>query len=534
MNILRKCIIFLCLLAANFPACANEENAEFVSYEKFGAKGDGKHDDQLAIAAAHDFANSAKLPVKVKNNATYYIGGGSRVINIMTDTDFGKAQFIIDDRRVKNRKKPVFAVKSRLKSYSLKDLTSLYKHQTKLPVLLKEKSLIQLNNGKIKRFIRYGVNANKGANQNDIIIVNKDGSIDKSTPLVWDFEEITSNTVRPIDTKQLKIRGGIFTTIANAEPGAHQYYARNMQITRSNVLVSGLVHKVIEPEAAHSFPYSGFITISGCCNVTVQDCVFTGRKVYKTVKPNSRSTSTGTYDISLNRAVNIKFINCSQTNDIFDTQYWGIMGSNFCKNLEYDRCRLSRFDAHCGVYNATIRNSALRTISVTGYGKLLVEKSTVYGRYFITLRQDYGSFWRGDVIIRNCTFIPSPGRKISNTAIIGGYHNDHHNFGYICSLPANIFIDGLDVRDGNHAKNYKGVNVFSVFNSNYIKNKKYKELYPITKPKQVVSKKFTCASGKYLSLSSNKAMFRGVKFSDEARKKRAKEYSQQQKNAKKR
>ena len=69
---------------------------------------------------------------------------------------------------------------------------------------------------------------------------------------------------------------------------------------------------------------------------------------------------------------------------------------------------------------------------------------------------------------------------------------------------------------------------------NYIKNKKYKELYPITKPKQVVSKKFTCASGKYLSLSSNKAMFRGVKFSDEARKKRAKEYSQQQKNAKKR
>ena len=534
MNILRKCIIFLCLLAANFPACANEENAEFVSYEKFGAKGDGKTDDQLAIAAAHDFANSAKLPVKVKNNARYYIGGGKRVITIMTDTDFGTAKFIIDDRKVKDRRKPVFAVKSRLKGYSLKGLNSLYKHQTQLPLQLKERSLVQLNNGKIRRFIRYGVNANKGTSQNDIIIVNKDGSIDKSTPLVWDFEEITSNTVNPIDKKQLVIRGGVFTTIANAEPGAHQYYARNMQITRSNVLVSGLVHKVVEPNMPHSFPYSGFITISGCCNVTVQDCVFTGRKVYKTVKPNSKSTSTGTYDISVRRAANIKFINCSQTNDIFDTQYWGIMGSNFCKNLEYDRCKLSRFDAHCGVYNATIRNSILRTISVTGFGNLLVENSTVYGRDFIVLRQDYGSFWRGNIIIRNSTFIPSAGKKINSASIISGRHQDMHFFGYTCHLPEKVLIDGLTIRDGNHTPRYKGVSIFSEFNKNYLKNRKYKEIYPAVKPKEVTVKNMTSASNKRYSLSPNKYMFKGVKLVDEVRKQQAKARSRNAKQKEKR
>ncbi len=529
MNILRKCIIFLCLLAANFPVCANEENAEFVSYEKFGAKGDGKHDDQLAIAAAHDFANSADLPVKVKNNARYYIGGGKRVINIMTDTDFGTAQFIIDDRKVKDRRKPVFAVKSRLKSYSLKGLTSLYKHQTKLPVQLKERALVQLNNGKIRRFIRYGVNANKGTTQNDIIIVNKDGSIDKSTPLVWDFEVITSNIARPIDQEQLVIKGGVFTTIANAEPGAHQYYARNMQITRSNVLISDLTHKVIEPKVPHSFPYSGFITISGCCNVTVQNCVLTGRKVYKTVKPNSRSTSTGTYDISVNRSANIKFINCSQTNDILDRQYWGIMGSNFCKNLEYDRCKLSRFDAHCGVYNATIRNSILRTISVTGFGNLLVENSTVYSRDFIVLRQDYGSFWNGNITIRNCMQIP-PGSASNIPNVIGGRHIAEHFFGYTCVMPQNILIDGLNVRDNRHPRKYSGPALLANFNSGYLQNKKYSEPYPTVKPRQITVKKFITASGKRFILSSNKNMFKKVKLIDEDKKQRARERGRMQKD----
>ena len=513
----KKCIV-LCWAVCGIWCGADNGETEFVSYEKFGAKGDGKTDDQLAIAAAHDFANSAKLPVKVKANARYYIGGGNRVITIMTDTDFGNAEFTIDDTRVKDRSRPIFTVKSRLKGTDLKELTSLYRHQTRLPVLIKSDSLLVLYNDKVKRFIRYGVNANGGAPQTDVIIVSKDGTISKDTPLAWDFEKITRCKVLPIDKKQLIIKGGVFTTIANQEPGAHKYYARNMQIRRSNVLISGMTHKVIEPDKPHSFPYSGFISISECCNITVQDCVLSGRKVYKTVKPNSKSITTGTYDISIGRAANIKFINCSQTNDMLDARYWGIMGSNYCKNLEYDRCRLSRFDAHCGVYNATIRNSILRSISVTGYGRLLVENTTVYGGNFIVLRRDYGSFWRGNIVIRNSKFIPSAGKKINQAAVINGYHQDDHHFGYTCYMPEKIFIDGLTVRDGNHSYKYKGVSIFSDFNSNYLKNKKYKEVYPSVKPQEVTVKNLTSASNKRYDLSPNRVMFKGVKLIDEARK----------------
>jgi hypothetical protein len=121
----------------------------------------------------------------------------------------------------------------------------------------------------------------------------------------------------------------------------------------------------------------------------------------------------GSYDISVSRALNVSFVNCSQTNDINDSGYWGILGSNYCKNLVYDNCIFSRFDAHMGVANATIRNSTLghQGINAIGSGTFTVENSTIYGWNLINLRSDYGSTWQGELLIRNCVFV-QPDRRI--------------------------------------------------------------------------------------------------------------------------
>ncbi|MBK3519666.1 DUF3472 domain-containing protein [Carboxylicivirga marina] len=113
------------------------------------------------------------------------------------------------------------------------------------------------------------------------------------------------------------------------------------------------------------------------------------------------------YDIILSRALNVSFVNCRQTNDINDGKFWGIMGSNYCKNLLYDNCVLSRFDAHKGVANATIRNSkpGHSGIAANGTGKLLIDNSIIYSCVLVNLRSDYGSSWQGECIIRNCTFV---------------------------------------------------------------------------------------------------------------------------------
>ena len=81
-----------------FAAMANAQ--DFVTYEEFGAVGDGKTDDQKAIIAAHEAANKTGLPVKACDGKTYYIGNGTATAEICTDVDFGTASFVIDDHEV--------------------------------------------------------------------------------------------------------------------------------------------------------------------------------------------------------------------------------------------------------------------------------------------------------------------------------------------------------------------------------------------------------------------------------------------------
>ena len=58
----------------------------YLTYEEFGAVGDGVHDHLEAIIATHNAANERKLPVKANDSATYYIGGKCKPIIIKSDS----------------------------------------------------------------------------------------------------------------------------------------------------------------------------------------------------------------------------------------------------------------------------------------------------------------------------------------------------------------------------------------------------------------------------------------------------------------
>jgi hypothetical protein len=306
-------------------------------------------------------------------------------------------------------------------------------------------------------------------------------------PIIWDFDQITDITAHPIDETTLTITGGRFTTIANTAESKYNYYSRGIAIRRSNVLVDGLEHRVTG-EGDQGAPYGGFINIGDCSYVTVQNTILTGRKTYRTIGSAGVPVSMGSYDISLNRALNVSFVNCSQTNDIKDGKYWGIMGSNYCKNLVFDNCTFSRFDAHMGVANATIRNSTLghQGINAIGSGTFTVENSTIYGRSLINLRSDYGSTWQGEFVIRNCVFVPAGGRPIS-ASLIGGSYSGQHDFGYTCYMPERITIDNLHIDDSNHPANYQGPAIFANFNPR-MTDDSYVEKFPYVEPGKSFSK----------------------------------------------
>lgn len=483
----------------------------YVFYSNFGAKGDGKTDDIAAIAATHTFANKHNLTVKGDDKATYYIGGRKHTVNIMTDTDFGTASFIIDDTNVEDRNAHVFSVNSAKQSFKLKNVTSLNKNQDKLNVSLADSCVVIVVDSNVKRYIRYGPNQNSGSPQTDVFIVDKNGNVDKNTPIIWDFDQITEITAIPVDETILTITGGKFTTIANRVDSKYNYYARGIAIRRSNVVLDGLEHH-ITGEGDHGAPYGGFISISNCSDVTVRNTVLTGHKVYRTIGSAGTPVSMGTYDINVNKALNITFENCSQTNDIHNTAYWGIMGSNYCKNLVYDHCTFSRFDAHMGVVNAAIRNSTLghQGINAIGSGVLVVENSTINATNLINLRSDYGSTWEGEFFIRNCVFVPR-GVKSGNVNLIGGSNSGQHDFGYTCYMPERITIENLKIDDAGHPAGYKGPAIFSDFNPK-MKDESYVEKFPYITTKEVILKNVTIESGFPLRISDNTYMFKNVKI----------------------
>lgn len=523
---MHKYLLFTMLILFGYTCAAQQEvqvsakarkevlERKRVQYSDFGAKGDGKTDDMDAIVAAHAFANVHALPVRADDGATYYMGGKNKTAIIQTNTDFGKAAFIIDDTNVENRESAVFLISSTMQSIKLKGIASLKKNQQKIDAALPGACIITVTNSHVKQYIRFGPNQNSGSAQTDIFKVDKDGNVDMHAPIVWDFDAITDITALPIDEAVLTITGGRFTTIANKEQYSEAYYSRGFAIRRSNVLLNGLEH-YITGEGEKGAPYNGFVSIRDCYNVTVRNMMFTGHKVYAFAKNGYPAVSKGTYDIAPARAINLSFINCRQSNDINDKTYWGIMGSNFCKNILLDSCTFSRFDAHQGVANATIRNSILghQGINAIGTGKLIVENTTTHGNSLVNLRSDYGSTWQGELVIRNCVFVPGNG-KASSVNIIGGSNSGQHNFGYTCYLPAKITIENLHIDDSKLPANYAGPVVFSNFNPK-LTDESYQETFPYVRSSELLMKNINVASGKAIRLSDNLFMFKDIKVTNQ-------------------
>lgn len=510
LTLLSLSLLFVITSFAQTPDLEQFKDRGFVYYSDFGATGDGESDDIDAIAATHAFANANRLRVKADEGATYYISGKKLTAIIQTDTDFGTAAFVIDDREVEDRTAPVFTIYSSHEAVAVEGIQQLKKNQKRISASLSGPSLITVTNSNVMHYIRYGLNQNNGSPQTDIFAVDEKGRVDMDAPIIWDFDEITEIKVLPIDPDTLRITGGRFTTIANQAASKYTYYSRNIAIRRSNVVVDGLEHR-ISGEGEQGAPYAGFLNISNCAYITVQNTLLTGHKTYRTIGRAGKPVPMGSYDLSVNRALNVSFINCRQSNDIDDRTYWGVLGSNYCKNLLYDNCTLSRFDAHKGVANATIRNSTLghMGINAIGSGTLTIEKSTIRGRSIVNLRSDYGSTWQGEVIIRDCTFVPQGGRPVS-AALVSGSYSGQHNFGYTCYMPERFLIENLHIDDSSHPQDYQGPAIFADFNQERTDDS-HQEQFPYVITKEVILKNVSTTSGKELRLSDNPYMFQKVK-----------------------
>ncbi|MGM9652455.1 MAG: hypothetical protein ACI3XP_02335 [Eubacteriales bacterium] len=501
----------------------------YVLYSDYGAVGDGKTNDIAAIAAAHAYANQNGLAVRADRGATYYIGAADTGAVIQTDTDWSGASFIIDDSAVPPDKRGVyiFSVRSALPSFSVLDRlqgTTIREGQESLPLTLEQSCVLALYDDNTRRYFREGVNANSGFVQQEIFVVGKDGSVDAGTPVVWDWTGVTAAQAYPIDEQTLTIRGGTFTTLVNTQKSEPKFYQRGIGIFRSNVVIDGVSHYV-EDDGRASAPYYGFFNTEKCAYVTIQNCTLTPHWTHINDPLGHGFAPQGTYDLCSTMAAYLTYQDCSQSIDIMDDTYWGIMASKFCKSITLDGCTFSRFDTHEGVVNATIRNCTLgyQGLNAIGFGTLLVENTTcLCDDRFISLRSDYGSTWKGDLILKNCTWTPGGGKTLtsgSSRALITGSYNAFHDYGYACYMPKNIVIDGLHINDAKNAFGYNGIyllgNIIPADTGAAYENKVRQNggrFYHITETLTVSG--FTSESGRDWRLSPNEYMYRDVAVTD--------------------
>lgn len=452
--------------ADDFKGLSNEE-----------IKAKGAENAFSAIKYAHEVANKKGYDVYGEAGKVYYISENDMIsetradtITIKTNTYWQGASFIIDDSNISPKKNlyisksHVFTVSSdygrvRLTELETEMQNGFSRDIDKLNTGLDYPALLLVNNESATHYIRfststgspfsYDENGNPaGKEQHEYVIVDAEGNIDPTTPFLFDYDTVSSIYAYRIDDTPIVIDGGggTMTTLSSnvsLEEGEKQNITRNLYVTRCNVTVKNVVHNIYNEPGETGHTYSGFFYTGNAYNVEFNNCV---------VQSRVRCVG-GTYDIGVYDAVDVRFINCTQSNFYNEgTNYpstdktWYVMGSNFCKNITYDGCMLTRFDAHCGVYNATIKNSTISVLRLTGGGHFYMENTTVVAvsdtkAGFIELREDYGSTWRGTIELKDCTYVNAKATTNDTLALIRAVWVNH-DFGYQTYLP-NIIIDNL-------------------------------------------------------------------------------------------
>ena len=291
------------------------------------------------------------------------------------------------------------------------------------------------------------------------------GSTDISDPSVT--RETIDTTITDIyiyraDDEPITIENGEFYNIccqAVAETDfkcLYRAHYRGFGLYRNNVTIKDIKHRMIdEPEMGlgheghqgwdkqgdncddkcqkfgsrkESYPYYGFFYIECTYNLNIMDCSITGHTTYYEDKPATGSTggkipdpvAMGSYDYVVEYSSNVTFYNVTQgfsqdpdnpseelDTGIGDSRYWGVMSSNGSKNMRFEECRVNRFDAHRGFWNAQLINTEIgHSFNVVGGGTLnAIGVIKRHGSAFISLRGDYGGTFRGDMNLIDCTFL---------------------------------------------------------------------------------------------------------------------------------
>ncbi len=456
-----------------------------ICYADFGAVGDGITDDSEAIRLTHEYANLWGHRVIAEAGKTYRIGKISESIIVQTDTDWNGATIVFDDSSIdwndtQARSVWVFKVTSSSsingKKVTVPSGMTLSKGQTNVGLTFDSPCMLKIENSDENQriYIRYGTNANSGDTIREYILVDENGNVDPSTPITYNYDAVTSIVRYSISDRPIFIGNGTVKTIAPnpkaSDPSYENnycYFNRGIHVSRSNTTLHD-INYIVEGEdmtvridrngdgnidfwgddKSYGVPYRGTFNFNECYNTRFIDSVVEGHQAYsfwQISNGKEARNEMGSYAITANSCIGLTMSGLVQyenesTGELITNRdmYHGVMSSNYCRNMVVTESYLDRFDAHKGLYNATLTNSTFGFgILVIGGGQLYIENVTrLSGDPFVMLRNDYNSIFDGDVVIKNC---------VAGSAIKSVFAGNwvKHDAGLPNYMVRNVLIDGL-------------------------------------------------------------------------------------------
>ena len=469
--------------STDYKMHVDSDGKSYVTYEDFGALGDGR-DDSYAMYLAHQYCNTTndcsyvRATLSTYNIFGYYTG----VINVKKSVDWNNAKFVIHDEEIENygrKLEPLFFFsnidqntnKKVIENPSItidkttKKLSSLVPEISEFTDDGYERFYVKILNENKRQYIRTD---NNGDIQNDIVIMDKDGNL--LNDIQWDFDNVTSIEIYAIPKNRFYIKNATFTyktykslsdinyercSIDSSKPC---YYYRNIKgDLLANADINNLNFSFENDEITGSS--IGYLYFTNTADVK-----FKGIKLHARKYNIPRST----YGINLEYSVNANFENIESTP--FGNDYnkrWGIMRSAYLKDATFNNVKMNRIDAHQGMYNLTVKNSIIGNLgfTLTGQGTFLLENTTVTAPQLISLRSDYGSTWNGNIYLNNVTYKPIDTKmpRLFDYSLTYEEDGSLHDFGYTSHLP-NIYINNLTI--DNTYNNY--INNVTLFQNDIV------------------------------------------------------------------
>lgn len=400
------------------------QSIKYVNYEMF--KKEGMNDGEV-IKNAHEYANLNGLPI-INTEGEYFLDEPLN-IEIKTPVNWGNSTFHINEKN-NTHWDNYFTIEDSeriLLQASLYPsiITKLNNGETNINELLNFKNSLLFiydeNDVVGQRF-----NSTQKWYKRDVYYISNNGHLEGEK--VYDFNGATSIYIQPLSNNYLKIEGGHFIYSGETPISTIESSAPTIRVSRGFTILEGQRVSLLD-EDNNLTPSNGFYGFYNCYDVLLKNCHITPRK----------NTGIGSYGIHGYETFKLTLDNVTAQGD---DSLFGVMGSNFMKDLVVKNSNMNRIDVHYKAWNVTIKNSKLNLITLTGGGLLDIDRTTVTSSSnYVDFRSDYGSSWLGKIKIRNAKAI----KKGSSGFYFLDFGGSSESHDYMETLAVGSEIDVKDV-----------------------------------------------------------------------------------------